>query len=283
MTVLISMINTSATTLLVVMGLAIVLGLMHIVNLAQTGFMAVGVYTGLEVGPRLGFWTGALAAAVLAGLIGAAAETLLLRRVRERMLETMLATWGLSLILTQLITLRYGPDSRVMATPLHGSFHLFGTTWQKYRVLLVAAAVLLVAAMWALTRFTRVGLRVRMCMADPDLAEDSGINTLLVRQATFVLGCALAGFVGVLLGPISGIDPNFAGNLLIPAFLAVMMSGRTLHGLVISGITLSVVQVGFAYWSKPAYATVAVIAVAVVVLGLLPDGIDVRRFRRAHV
>jgi urea transport system permease protein len=274
MDVLLNIVGATGSTLLVVLGLSLILGLMGIINLAQTGFMAVAVYLGISLTKSgIGFWPAAAIATLGTGALGLVVEMTVIRRLYGKPLETMLATWGISLMIVQAITMIYGAGAQNMAVPVSGSVSILGATYPVYRLVLFGVAIGLIAVLGAISRFTHLGLIVRMVMANDDLARGVGIDTERVKRATFVIGCALSGLAGILIGPISGISPNYASAILVPSFLAVLLSGRTLAGTVIACVALSVVQVCFAQFVDPSYAVVVTIVAAVVLLRIAPDGL----------
>jgi branched-chain amino acid transport system permease protein len=275
---ILQIVGSTGGVLIAVVGLAIILGLMNVINLAQTGLMAVGVYGAVSAtNTGAPFWLAVICGAALAGVAGLVVERLVIRRLYARPLDTILATWGISLILVQGLSWIYGPAPKGLNTPVNGSVVVGGAAYEAYRLIIVLVAFAIVLALAALTRYTRVGLRVRMVMDNEPLARAVGINTTRVQQATFVLGAALAGAGGALLGPVEAIVPNYAAAILVPAFLAVLLSGRTLTGLVVACAALSIVQVLFANWANETYATVVVILVAVALLRVRPEGLVWRR------
>jgi branched-chain amino acid transport system permease protein len=268
---ILDVLSASAMLVLVVLGLALILGLMDVINLAHTGLMAVGVYAAVTVSKAgYGFWLAALAGAAAAGVLGAIVERLVVRRLYGRPLDTILATWGISLIIAQGIAWIYGRGPQTLGNTLLSDVWL---GYSAYRLFIVIVAAALVAALWAVMRFTPWGLTARVVMANEPLARGLGINTVRVRRVTFVLGASLAGLGGALLGPIQGISPSFAMGIMVPGFLSVLLSGQSLSGLVIACVALATTQTLFAYFFNPVYATVAIIVTAVVLLRLFPRGL----------
>jgi urea transport system permease protein len=264
----------SSVLLLVVLGLGIILGLMDVINLAQSGFMAVGVYAALVAAHRgISFWLAVLAGAACAGLLGLVAERLVIRRLYTRPLDTILATWGISLVLVQAITIVFGHGPQRFDQPFVASVPLPGTDYPAYRLVIVGAAAALLVALLAVVRFTRWGLVARMVMANEPLARGLGIDTVRARQVTFLIGSLLAGLAGALLGPIQGVSPYYATALVAPAFLAVLLAGRTLPGLVLASAVLAVTATVFSRYANPVYATAVTVAVAVVMLRIFPEGL----------
>lgn len=264
----------SAVLLLVVIGLGIILGLMDVINLAQSGFMAVGVYAALSASRHgVPFWPAVIAGTVAAGVLGGAVELLVIRRLYTRPLDTLLATWGISLVLVQAITIVFGHGPQNFDEPYKNALPIAGVLYPEYRLVILVAAILVLSILMAVVAFTRLGLVARMVMANEPLARGLGINTTRVRQVTFVLGSSLAGFAGALLGPIQGINPYYATALVAPAFLAVLLAGRRLLGLVVAAVVLAVTATLFSRFSNPVYATAVTVAVAVILLRLFPEGL----------
>lgn len=270
---------TTATLLLVIIGLGIILGLMDVINLAHAGLMAVGVYAALVfAGFGFSFLPAVIGATIVAALIGAIVERIVVRRLYGRTIDdTILATWGISLILIQLLSWAFGREPSGLSVPIPGGIVIFGIDYPAYRLFLVAVAVAMVLVLAAIMRFTRLGLTVRMVMTNEMLARGVGIDTVRVRQLTFITGAAIAGAAGALLGPTQGISPQYGVAFLAPAFLAVLMSGRNLGGLVVAAILLGATQTLVTIYANPVYAGVIVIVVAVVTLRIWPAGFTWRR------
>ena len=267
-----------ATLVLVVAGLFLIFGLLQVVNLAHTGLMLVGVYA--EVSFRhhgIGFWWSLPLAALVAGVVGAVIELVVIRRLYARPLDTILATWGISLILIQVIVEIYGSGQQFLSLPTVSATSVLGTPYSTYRLLLIVFGAAILAAFALIVRFTTVGLTIRAVMANEPLARSHGINTVRVRQVTFIVGAALAGLAGAILGPIQGVDPNFGATLVASGFLAVLVAGRSLVGLVLSCALLACTQTLFARYANAIYANAVVIGVAVVLLRIRPQGLAFRR------
>jgi branched-chain amino acid transport system permease protein len=267
-----------ATLVLVVMGLFLIFGLLHVINLANAGLMAVGVYA--EVSFRhhgVPFWPSLLLSAIVAGAVGAVIELVVIRRLYARPLDTILATWGISLVLIQGITEIYGAGQHFLDLPTVGATDVLGTPYSNYRLILIVLAAGLIAGIALVVRFSTVGLTIRAVMTNEPLARSHGINTVRVRQLTFITGAALAGFAGAVLGPIQGVDPNFGQTVVATGFLAVLLSGRTLAGLVLSCVLLATVQTLFSRYENAVWANAVVIGIAVVILRFRPQGLALRR------
>lgn len=278
MTLLLDVIVAVSILVIVVLGLAVVLGVLDVINLAHTGFMAVGVYAAVTATQHgWPFWAAVLGATAFAGLCGLVVELLVIRRLYSRPLETILATWGISLVIIQLLTWRYGHNNQPLPQPVTGATRVFGTPYPNYRLMLIVIAAAVTLALAVLIRLTRVGLTVRMVQSNEQLARGLGIRVSLIRATTFVVGCGLAGFAGALLGPTQAINPNYAVSLVATAFLAVLLAGRRLSGLLTACVILGAVQILFGRWANPVYSSSVVIGVAVVLLRIRPEGLAWRR------
>lgn len=258
-----------------VLGLGIILGLMDVINLAQSGFMAVGVYAAIvAVRHGIEFWLAIAVGALASGALGLLVERLVIRRLYSRPLETLLATWGISLVLVQAITILFGHGPQNFDEPFVAAVPVAGVEYPAFRLVVVVVAAAVVAALFVVIRYTRWGLVARMVMANEPLARGLGVNTVRVRQVTFLVGSLLAGLAGALLGPIQGVNPYYATALVAPAFLAVLLAGRTLLGLVLAATALAVTTTIFSRYFNPVYATAVTVGVAVVLLRLFPEGLS---------
>jgi len=209
--------------------------------------------------------------------VGALIEFVVIRRLYARPLDTILATWGVSLIVIQCIIEIYGAKQRFLDLPTVSATTIFGTPYASYRLLLIVLAAAIVLVLGVIVRFTHLGLTIRAVMTNEPLARSHGINTVRALQLTFIVGAAFAGAAGALLGPIQGVDPNFGTTAVATAFLAVLLSGRTLPGLVLSCVLLAATQTLFARYANSIYANAVVIGLAVVILRIRPEGLSFRR------
>lgn len=275
MNLLFDIVLAAGTLLLVAIGLQLILGLMNIVNLAHTGFMAVSVYVLVTLTERgLGFWPAVVVAIAATALVGALMERAVLRRLyNSKIDDTILATWAISLCLVHALTLIYGRSTLSVQMPIEGGIEIAGQVLPAYRVAVIAFVAAIVAALAALVRFTRVGLIVRMVMSNESLARGLGIDTGRVRRNTFVAGAAFAGLAGSLLGPTQGITPNYGAVWLPPVMLAVLMAGPTLTGLLTASAILGTAQAVLSSLTNPVLAGSLTILVAVVILRLKPAGL----------
>ena len=272
-----------AMLVIVSLGLAVVFGMMRVINLAHGEFMMLGAFAAvLASGAGLSLWVAMLVVAPVAvGLFGLLVERLLIRRLYGRMVDTMLATWGLSLALVGGMTMLVGNSVSGVSAPL-GSVAIGGFRTSGYDLFLIGAAVALSLGIWAALRFTRWGLVARGTMQDAETASALGVAPDRVYAATFAAGAALSGLAGALLAPLSGVVPTMGAAYIARAFITVITGGAAILAgtLSASGLLGTVSTLG-TFLSTPVLGEVAMLAVAVVLLRLLPRGITGRVFRRA--
>lgn len=267
MSTVLDILTTGGILALVVIGLWFILGLLDIVNLATTGFMAVGAYLMIAMHS---YWLGLLTALAISGVIGFIVEIGVVRRLYRRPLDSIIATWGVALVLTQAIALIWGTNEQNIPDPFGGATWL---GYPAYRLVLLAVAVVVFAIAGAMLRLTRMGLIIRMVMQNEPLAAGTGINTTQVRSLTFVAGAALAGVMGAIIAPTQSVDPSYGQVFLVTAFLAVLMSGRSLIGLILACLLISIITTLFStYAPNPVYGTSVVIIVGALALRFFPGG-----------
>jgi branched-chain amino acid transport system permease protein len=266
-----------AIFVLISLGLAVIFGMMRVINLAQGEFLMLGAYVCVEATKAgLALWLAIIAAGLAVGAFGIVVERLIIRFLYGRILDTLLATWGLSLFLVGGVTIAYGPQSVSVGADL-GNFQLSGFYYPRYGLIVIAMALLLLAGTYALWRFTRFGLVVRGTMQNAPMANAMGINTDLVYMLTFGFGSALAGLAGALLVPIVGASPQLGLSYIAKAFITVIAGGPLpLLGTSAASAIFSTVDGIVSYRASTVVSEVAVLLIAIVLLRLLPLGITGR-------
>lgn len=266
---------------LVALGLAIIFGMMRIINLAHGEFLMIGAFVALYCG-RAGvpFAASVLVAAVVVGLFGVAVERLLIQHLYGRLEDTMLATWGLSLIMVQAVVLIFGASTRGLPTPL-GNVRFGRYSVSGYSLVLIAAAVVMLALVfWLFTR-TRYGTMARAAMQLPETATIVGINTRTVNMVTFGMGSALAGAAGALLAPVAGVVPSMGQGYIARAFMTVIVGGpAVLTGTTAAAALLGTVDRTVSFLSTQFYGQAALLIAAIVLLRLMPTGLSGRMRRQ---
>jgi branched-chain amino acid transport system permease protein len=270
-----------AMLVIVSLGLAIVFGMMRVINLAHGEFMVLGGYAAtLAVHHGVNFWLAILVVPPIAvGLIGAVIERTIIRFLYGRMFETMLATWGLSLFLVGLMTVVFGDDTEGVAMTLPG-VRIGAYQESGYNLFIIGFAFVLVGIVYAFLRYTRLGLLARATMQNASMAGALGTNTSGVYAATFALGAALAGIAGGVIAPIAGVVPTTGASYIGQAFITVLGGGAAaLAGVVSASVLFGVVDQAATFASNAVFGEVALFAAAIVLIRLLPNGITGRFFR----
>jgi branched-chain amino acid transport system permease protein len=270
---ILDVVTTAAILFVVAAGLLIVFGVLKIINFAHGGFLTIGGYAALIV-TQLGL-SPFLAApfALLVGLVlGAAVEVLIVRPLYSRPLDAILATWGLSIVVVQLITLVFGRGTNFVQSPVQGAVALLDTSYSLYRLLMLAVAAVLGGVMVAILQGTRLGLSARAVIMNETLAQSLGINSALVRFTTFSIGAGLAAMAGALITPLLSIDPLMGVPWLLNAFMLVMVSGTSLGSLAVACLVLGGAQVVVSTYSSPVLGALTIVVLAAVMLRLRPAG-----------
>ncbi len=266
-------VTTAAILFVVAAGLLIVFGVLKIINFAHGGFLTVGGYAAL-VATQLGIspWLAAPLALVVGLVLGAAVELLIVRPLYSRPLDAILATWGLSIVVVQLITLGFGRGTNFVQSPVQGAVALLGTSYSLYRLLMLVVAAVLCGAMVAILQGTRLGLSARAVIMNETLARSLGINSAMVRFATFSIGAGLAAMAGALITPLLSIDPLMGVPWLLNAFMLVMVSGTSLFSLGFACLVLGGAQVVVSTYTSPVLGTLTIVVLAAVLLRIRPSG-----------
>ena len=264
-------------------GLAVVFGMMRVINLAHGEFVMLGGYTTLtcyKAGINI-YFAMLIVAPIIVGLIGLIVERLIIRFLYGRMIDTMLATWGLSLFLIGAVTMIFGSSAVNVPTPIPGyalgSFQMGG-----YNLFIIFVAIAVMAGMWLVLRYTRVGLIARGAMQNADVASSLGYNPKTVYMITFTAGAALAGLAGGVLAPLTGLLPTSGGAYIGKAFITIVTGGAAvIAGTLSSSIIFGVISQVVSFASTPVIGEIAMLALAIVLLRLMPQGITGRFFRNS--
>jgi urea ABC transporter permease protein UrtB len=268
-----------ATLGLTTLGLAVVFGLLGVMNMAHGEFVMLGAYAVVTV--QSWGWPIAMAmplAMLVCGVLGYAVERWLIRPLYARPFDTLLATWGLAMVMRKTVEAVYGRGYRNVESTLGAPLSLAGVQYPGYRLALIALAVVLMAALALWYRRSTMGLRVRAMTGNPVLAQALGIDTRRLASQAFVIGVVLAGAAGVLLAPLVRIEPGIGVDYLLDSFFVLVVGGLgTLGGFAggvgVIGGTQSVVSSISGQTSG--YAVVLVLSI--LFLWLKPNGLFGRR------
>lgn len=262
---------------LLAVGLSLIFGLMAVTNFAHGSLYMLGAYFSFTVLAFTGnFWLGLVGGALLVGLLGIAAEVVLLRPLAGRSLDhPILLTFGLSLVLVEAVRLIWGKAGLALNTPhaLSGAVDLGFMFFPAYRVFVIAVTAAALVGLWLFLTRTNVGLIIRAGTRDPLMVRALGFNFNAIRTAVFGIGAALAGLAGALVGPLGGVYAEMGVNILIEAFVVVVVGGMgSLLGAVVAGLVIGEV-VSFTTLFAPKFSHLAVFFVMAIVLILRPSGL----------
>ncbi|MCW5745281.1 MAG: branched-chain amino acid ABC transporter permease [Alphaproteobacteria bacterium] len=272
-----------ASLVLISLGLAVIFGMMRVINLAHGEFLMLGGYAAITAFNKgVNLWLAMLVVAPLTvGLFGVVVERLVIRHLYGRLIDTMLATWGLSLAMIGFVTVVFGNTVSGISAPL-GSLTIGAYRTGAYEVFLIFVALVLLAAGWSVLRYTRLGLIARGTMQNAGMAAALGVSPSLVYAVTFGIGAALSGLVGGLLAPLSGVVPTIGAAYIAKAFITVISGGAAiLSGTAIASGLLGTINTAATFAFTPVIGEVALLIAAVILLRILPQGITGRFFRRA--
>lgn len=270
-----SLLSSVALLAIISLGLAVLFGMMGVINLAHGEFLMLGAFftlTGVRHG--LNLWVAMVLAALAVGAVGVVVERLLIQHLYGRMPATMLATWGLSLILVQVMVLIYGPASNGIPTPL-GSVRIGDYSVSEYSLVLIGAAVLLLGLTYLVLTRTRYGTMARAAVMLPDMAAAVGVDVRRTNMLTFGFGSALAGAGGALLAPITAVVPSMGQTYVGRAFMTVVVGGPgVVAGTAGAAGLLGGVNSLVSNLTTSVLGTAALLVVAIVILRFLPTGIS---------
>ena len=280
--VVIQVLYAVASLALVAIGLAIIFGMMRVINFAHGEFLMLGGYAVvLPVHAGVNLWVAMLVIApVTVGLFGVVVERLIIRPLYGRIVETVLATWGLSLLLIGLASAWIG-YYQAGAAPPFGSVQIGFYREGVYTFFVIGITIVILGGVYFFLRHTRFGLIALGTMQNPGIAAALGVNVNRVYATTFGLGAALSGLAGAILAPISGVVPVIGVTYIAKAFITVIGAGASvLTGTIAASSLFGTVSQLMTFVSTPIIGEVALLVVAIVLLRLLPEGITGRFLRR---
>lgn len=279
--ILVEMLYAVASLILISAGLAVVFDMMKVINLAHGEFMMMGGYatiTAVQLGVNI-FVAMLIIAPIVVGLIGLIVERLVIRHLYGRLVDTMLATWGLSLFFIGLATMIFGNTTTGISTPIPG-FTVGGYQINGYNFFIILVSAALLIASLVVLKSTRAGLIARGAMQRSDMAAALGYSPDRIYMATFFCGSALSGLAGAVLAPLVGLVPTSGGAYIAKAFITVIAGGPALiAGLFSSATLFGAVSQIFTFAVSPVMGEVALLLAAVVLLRLLPQGITGKFFK----
>ncbi|KAB7786764.1 urea ABC transporter permease subunit UrtB [Methylorubrum populi] len=263
--------------LIAAIGLTIIYGTVGVINMAHGEFIMLGAYTSYALQSSLGlpFLLCLPASFVVVALVGLIIERGLIRYLYNRPLDTLLATWGVSLVLMQGVRLIFGSDPKYIAVPeiFQSNVEVGFASLSVFRLVVLGITALIVAATAWLFYRTRFGMQVRAVMQNKEMAASFGINADRVYMTTFALGAGLAGVAGSLFGVLAIVLPTMGTAYVVQAFLVVVVGGGTLMGSVAAAGLTGELQSVFAFVTNDTFARFLLYVLIVVFLRFRPRGL----------
>ena len=282
--VLFQLIYVISNLALISLGLAIIFGMMRVINLAHGEFLMLGGYTVVvATNAGINIWISMLILApLIVGVIGVVVERLLIRWLYGRMVDTLLATWGLSLLLVGIVTSLFGASTGTTVSPPLGVLRIGEYSASGYEFFLIIVTILLLFGVWLTLRFTKLGLLARGTMQNAEMASALGVSTSNIYMISFGLGAAVSGLAGGLLAPITGVLPTIGATYIAKAFITVISGGAAiLAGTTAGSILLGGINGIFSFIAGSTFGEIALLLAAIILLRLMPRGITGRFFRKS--
>ena len=264
---------------LVASGLTLIFGIMDVVNFAHGELFMLGAYVGVITLAATGsFWIALVVAILIIALLGAALYLTTLRPLIGRdPLTTILATFGLSLVLQNYALWQFGPVARKIEEPFTGHFTLFYLDYPWYRLVIALLSAGIIGALWLFLKFGTYGIWIRATTQDRVMAQAMGIPVPLVLTGVFALGSGMAAASGVLFGPLVGVNHAMGLDWVLKAFIVVVVGGMgSLGGSIAASILISLLEAYASLWVSPAQAVIVSFVVLILTLLFRPTGLFTR-------
>jgi branched-chain amino acid transport system permease protein len=261
---------------LVASGLTLIFGIMDVVNFAHGELFMLGAYVGvLTLAATGSFWLALIAAAIAVALLGAAIYLTTLRPLLGRdPLTTILATFGVSLVLQNYALWQFGPVARKIGEPITGHFTLFYLEYPWYRVLVALISAAIIGGLWLFLKFGTWGIWIRATTQDRVMAQAMGIPVPWVLMTVFAIGAGMAGASGVLFGPLTGVNSSMGLDWILKAFIVVVVGGMgNLAGSIAAALLISLLEAYASLWVSPAQAVIVSFVVLILTLLFRPTGL----------
>ena len=260
---------------LIALGLSVIFGLLDIINIAHGDFFMVGtVLAWFSLSVTGNFWIGFIVAPLIGFIIGAIIQRLVIQPIRGAAALSIVATFGLSLILQEIVRMTFGATPRRMPAPIQGTIPMFGVDYEIYRLFAAVVAVLALAGFFLFLQHTKLGIWMRAVRHDRETATAMGIPAQRVYVLTFGIGFALAAFGGAVAAPITTVDFRGGVDVLPFCFMAVIIGGLgNLPGTVAAAVLLSFLEGLIQSFGDPTVARISSLVLMSAVLLLRPQGL----------
>ena len=278
-TFLLNLIYISATLGLIALGLAMVFGLLGVMNMAHGEFVMLGAYSVyvVQLAGQHFLWAIPVAI-VICVMVGWLMEWLVVRHLYCRPFDTLLATWGVAILIRKGVEVIFTRDYKSVNQVMPGTIDLLGASYPAYRLLLVALIIVLFVALFTWYQKSKAGLKIRAMVQGPELAAAVGIDTARLSRVTFIIGVSTAGLAGVLLAPLVRVEPYIGLDYLMSSFFILIVGGLgTLEGLLIGSTVIGGTDAIVSTVFDKTAGYMSVLLISILFLWLRPDGIFYRR------
>jgi len=267
-----------ASLAILALGLAVVLGLLGVLNLAHGELVMVGAYCAYVVQSQgLPYVVAVPLALALCAVLGWAIERWLVRPLYQRPFDTLVVTWGLSLLLRKSAEAMFGLGYKSLSEPVGGTVEVLGASYPRYRLILIVVGIVVLGALLVWYRTSRTGTRIQAMVGNPDLARALGIPVRRYASATFVVGTCLAGLAGVLIAPLVPVQPFMGLDYILMSFFVLVVGGLgSVAGLVSGSTLIGGVNSVVSALSDSTGGYLSVLVIAILFLWLRPRGIHAR-------
>jgi branched-chain amino acid transport system permease protein len=261
---------------LIASGLTLIFGIMDVVNFAHGELFMLGAYLGFVVFVSTGsFWLALIGAALLVAILGAAMQIVALRPLIGRdPLNTILATFGVSLVLQNYALWQFGPVVRKIPAPIGSQFTLFYLQYPWYRLLVAALSAAIIGGFWLFLKHGKFGVWIRATAQDRVMAQAMGIPVPLVYTGVFAIGAAMAAASGVLFAPMVGVSHTMGLDWVLKAFIVVVVGGMgNFVGSIAAAIFISLIEAYTTIWLDPSRAVIVSFVILILTLLFRPTGL----------
>jgi branched-chain amino acid transport system permease protein/urea transport system permease protein len=268
-----------ATLALIALGLAIVFGLLGVMNMAHGEFVMLGAYSVYVVqSAGLPFLAAIPLALTVCAIVGTLVEWSIIRHLYRRPFDTLLATWGLSILMRKLVEAVFGRDFKSVDQVLPGTVEVLGTAYPAYRLVLLLIIAVFFCLLLYWFRRSNTGARIKAMVSNPALAAAVGIDTARLARLAFIFGVSTAGLAGVALAPLVRIEPYMGIDYLLSSFFILVVGGLgSLEGLLIGSSVIGGSDAVISTLFSKTSGYMAVLAISILFLWLRPDGLYARR------
>ena len=277
--------SLTSILLIVALGLAIIYGTMGVINLAHGQFVMIGAYVAwfLQSQFGIGIIVGLPLIFIAGALLGLAVERTIIQRLYRSPLDTILATWGIGIVLEQLVRGLFGSDSRYVARPefLDGNLILAGVHMSYYRLFIIGFALFTLAVTWFLLFRTEFGTKLRAVIQNKEISECYGVSANRVYAVTFAYGAGLAAIAGALITPMVSVTPTMGTGVVVDAFLVVIVGGvGSIVGTAAAALMIGEATAWLSYLLSETTARILILLGVIVLIRFRPQGLFPDKVRR---